>query len=133
MIKIIILIILIFRPIATLGDVINYQNTAEANSARIENSLVRYFRMYGEPCANIQVIKPKSWEIIETVRICEFNGLSFQTDVADAHFSDPEFSKEGVTLQLSITPLSPTGEQKKRCFIPIEDNHIGIMACMDEY
>ncbi|WP_313518800.1 hypothetical protein [Pseudomonas sp.] len=126
------LIMLTFFPAVTLGEEINYQNIADAKSARVENTLVRYFRIYGEPCANIQTIKPKSWSIIETVRICQLDGLSFQSDVADAYFSNPEFSKKGINLQLSITPLAPTGEQKKKCFIPIKDKHIGAMTCMDE-
>lgn len=132
MIKKIILAIFIFCSTATLGGEVNYQNIAEAKSARIESSLARYFRMYGEPCANIQIIKPKSWEIIETMRICELNSLSLKADVADAYFRDPEFSRKGITLQLSITPLPPTGEQKKTCLIPIKDKHIGAMTCMDE-
>lgn len=123
------LFVLALLPAVTTGGEIDYSKIAEASSARIESTLVRYSRLYGEPCANIQIINPKNWEAIETKRICEFNGLSFESDVADAHFSNPEFSKEGVHLQLSITPLEPVGEQKKTCLIPIKNKQIGAIEC----
>lgn len=114
-----------------LADEINYYQIAEAHSARIEKNLVRYARLYGESCANIQIINPGSWQAIKTERICSFNGLSFETDFADAHFSEPEFSSNGLHLKLSITPLEPTGEKNKECFIPIKDKSIGPMECID--
>lgn len=117
----------IFFPTVTIGEEINYSKISEASSARIESILARYSRSYGEPCANIQTLSPGSWEIIETKRICSFNNLSFETEVADAYFSNPEFSNNGIHLQLSITPLEPIGEQKKKCFIPIKDRRIGAM------
>lgn len=110
---------------------IDYSKTAEASSARIENILVRYFRIYGEPCANIQTLNSKNWEAVETKRICELNGLSLESEVADAYFSNPQFSNEGVHLQLSITPLEPVGERKKACLIPIIDKQIGAIECID--
>lgn len=119
-----------FLPTVSIRGELDYSKIAEASSARIENALVRYSRLYEEPCAYIQIINPKSWEAIETARICEFNGLSFATEVADAYFSKPEFSKDGVHLQLSIVPLEPTGEQNKRCFVPIKDKKIGTIECI---
>lgn len=120
-----------FFPAVTIGSEVDYSKIAEASSARIENTLVRYSRLYGEPCANIQILNPKSWEALETKRICELNGVSLETEVADAYFSDPKFSEEGVYLKLSITPLEPVGEQKKICLIPIKDKHIGAIECAD--
>lgn len=129
--KIFVLFLLTLLPSLVVSGEIDYSKIAEASSARIENILVRYSRLYGEPCANIQIINSKNWEAVETRRICEFNGQSLESEFADAHFSNPEFSKEGVHLQLSITPLEPVGEQKKTCLIPIRDKQIGAIECTD--
>lgn len=129
--KISVLFLLTLLPSLVVSGEIDYSKIAEASSARIENILVRYFRLYGEPCANIQILNSKNWEAVETKRICEFNGLSLESGVADAYFSNPQFSKESVHLQLSITPLEPVGEQKKACLIPIRDKQIGIIECTD--
>ncbi|MDM8348535.1 hypothetical protein P8H27_06445 [Pseudomonas sp. sp1636] len=129
--KISALFVLALLPAVTTGGEIDYSKIAEASSSRIESTLVRYSRLYGEPCANIQILNPKNWEVIETKRICELNGLSLESEVADAYFSNPKFSKEGVHLKLSITPLEPVGEQKKICLIPIKDKQIGAIECTD--
>lgn len=126
-----VLFLLTLLPRLVFSGEIDYSKIAEASSARIENTLVRYSRLYGEPCANIQIINPKNWVAIETKRICELNGLSLEEEVTDAYFSNPKFSEEGVHIQLSITPLEPTGEQKKTCFIPIKDKKIGPIECTD--
>jgi hypothetical protein len=115
-----------------VSDEIDYSKIAEASSARIEKTLVRYSRLYGDPCANIQILNSKNWEVIETKRICELNGQSLESEFADAYFSNPEFSKEGVHLQLSITPLEPIGEQKKICLVPIKYKKIGPMECIEK-
>jgi hypothetical protein len=128
--KIPLLVVWAFFPTITIGDEIGYSKISEASSARIESIHARYSRLYGEPCANIQILNPGNWEVIETERICSFNGLSFETDFADAYFSDPKFSSDGVHLHLSLTPLEPTGEQKKKCFIPIKNKHIGTIECI---
>lgn len=124
------LLLTVFSGLVVCGE-IDYSKIAEASSARITNTLIRYYRLYGEPCANIQIINSKNWEAVETKRICELNGLSLESEVADAYFSNPKFSKEGVHLQLSITPLEPIGEQKKTCIIPIRNKHIGDIECAD--
>lgn len=111
--KISVLFLLTLLPSLVVSGEIDYSKIAEASSARIENTLVRYSRIYGEPCANIQILNSKNWEAVATKRICELNGLSLESEVADAYFSNPQFSNEGVHLQLSITPLEPAGEQKK--------------------
>ena len=128
--KVSVLFVFVLFPTVAVGGEIEYSKISEASSARIEGTLVRYSRLYGEPCANIQIITPKSWEAIETKRICELNGLSLESEVADAYFSNPKFSREGVHLNLSITPLEPVGEQKKLCLIPIKDKQIGTMECV---
>lgn len=129
--KISVLFLLILLPSLVVSGEIDYSKISEASSARIENILVRYFRIYGEPCANIQILNSKNWEAVETKLICELNGLSLESEVADAYFSNPQFSNEGVHLQLSITPLEPVGEQKKACLIPIRDKKIGAIECAD--
>ncbi|MDO9618119.1 MAG: hypothetical protein Q7J43_10615 [Pseudomonas sp.] len=129
--KISVLFLLILLPRLVVSGEIDYYKISEASSARIEKILVRYFRIYGEPCANIQILNSKNWEAVETKRICELNGLSLDSEVADAYFSNPQFSNEGVHIQLSITPLEPVGEQKKACLIPIRDKQIGAIECAD--
>lgn len=129
--KISVLFLLILLPSLVVSAEIDYSKISEASSARIEKILVRYFRIYGEPCANIQILNSKNWEAVETKRICELNGLSLESEVADAYFSNPQFSNEGVHLQLSITSLEPVGEQKKACLIPIKYKQIGAIECAD--
>lgn len=128
--KVSVLFMFTFFPAVTVGGEIEYSKISEASSARVGGTLIRYVRLYGEPCANIQIINPKSWEAIETKHICELDGLSLESEVADAYFSNPKFSKEGVHLNLSVTPLEPVGEQKKLCLIPIKDKQIGTMECV---
>lgn len=130
--KISVLFLLTLSPSLVFSGEIDYSKIAEASSARIENTLVRYSRLYGEPCANIQILNSKNWEALETRRICEFNGQSLDSDFADAYFSNPEFSKEGVHLELSITPLEPVGEKKNICLVPIKDQKIGTIECTEK-
>lgn len=130
--KISVLFLLTFFPSLVFSGEIDYSKIAEASSARIENTLVRYSRLYGEPCANIQILNSKNWEALKTRRICEFNGQSLESDFADAYFSNPEFSKEGVHLELSITPLEPVGEKKNICLVPIKDKKIGTIECTEK-
>ena len=125
------LLIATFFPAAATGGEIDYSKIAGASSARVESALVRYSRLYGEPCAYIQILNPGNWGVIETKRICELNGLSLESEVADAYFSNPAFSKDGVHLKLSITPLEKTGEQRKSCLIPIKNKTIGEIDCIE--
>lgn len=129
--KISALSLLILLPSLVVSAEIDYSKISEASSARIEKILVRYFRIHGEPCANIQILNSKNWKALESKRICDLNGLSLESEVADAYFSNPRFSNEGVHLQLSITPLETIGEQKKACLIPIKDKQIGAIECAD--
>ena len=69
--KVSVVFVFAFFPVVGVSGEIEYSKISEASSARIEGTLVRYSRLYGAPCANIQIINPKSWEAMETKRICE--------------------------------------------------------------
>lgn len=118
-------------PAIVFGGGIDYSKVAEATSSRVDGVLVRYLRLYGDVCVSVQIIDSKSWGVVEERKICEIDGLSFYSDFADAHFSSPEFSGNGLSIELSVTPLAPIGEQKKKCFVSIHKNSIGSMVCTD--
>jgi len=112
------------------GEEVDYSKISEAKSARLNDVVARYIRIYGEPCAIFQVLNPRSgWEVISTKRVCSFGGKSFETDFADAHFEAVSFSSRGAHLTLSLTPLEATGEQEVKCFVPIEGGEIDTMVC----
>ncbi len=122
----------LFLATGAIGEEIDYSKISEAKSARLSNLVVRYIRTYGEPCAVLQTLNPRSgWKITSTKNICSLNGKSFKADFADTHFESVYFSDSGVHLTLSITPLEPTGEQKRKCFVPIKDGFINAMICED--
>lgn len=60
------------------GEPIDYSKIFEAKSARFDKVTVRYFRQYGEVCANLQMLDPrKNWQIISTKHVCSLEGKSF--------------------------------------------------------
>lgn len=118
-------------PVMVFGGGGDYSKVAEATSSRVNGALVRYLRLYGDACVSVQIIDSKAWGVLEEKKICEIDGMSFYSDFADAHFSKPEFSENGLSLDLSVTPLAPIGEQRKKCFVPIHKNSIGSMVCTD--
>lgn len=123
---------ILFLAMGVHGEEIDYSKISEAKSARINNLIIRYIRMYGESCAVLQTINPKGGrEITSTKNICSLNGKSFKTDFADAYFENVYFSDNGVHLTLSTTSLEPIGEQKMECFVPIKDGSINTMTCED--
>ncbi len=124
--------LIFFLATGAIGEEIDYSKIAEAKSARYSNLVIRYIRIYGEPCAILQTLNPKiDWEITSTKTICSLNEKSFKADFSDAHFEEVYFSENSVHLTLSITPLEPTGEQKKECIIPVKDGVISVMTCED--
>lgn len=123
---------ILFLATGANGEEIDYSKISEAKSSRINDIIVRYVRLYGEPCISIQTVNPGGgWKVISTKNICSVDGKSFWTDFADAGFEDVSFSKKGVHLTLSTTPLEPIGEQKRECFVPIKDGSINAMTCED--
>lgn len=124
---------LLIFPSITFSQDINYAKIAEAISSRVDTVPVRYFRLYGEACINIQILDKKNWTAIKTRHICEVDGRSFDTGFADIHFSNPKFSEKGLHIRMSITPLTPTGEQHKKCFIQIKRERISPITCKDSY
>lgn len=117
-------------PATTLGKDIDYSKIAEAISSRVDGIPARYYRLYGEACINIEILNPKTWRAIETKHICEIDGLSFDSDFADVHFSRPEFHEDGLYIAQSITSLRPIGEQNNKCFVPIKRSGIGSIVCV---
>lgn len=112
------------------GEPIDYSKISEAKSARFDKVIVRYFRQYGEVCANLQTLDPgKNWQITSTKHVCSLEGKSFETEFADIHFQNIYFAGDGLHFTLSTTPFELIGEQIKNCIVPIKDGSIGQMAC----
>ncbi|WPC05252.1 hypothetical protein SBP02_00440 [Pseudomonas benzenivorans] len=123
---------IVFLATAVAGEEIDYSKISEAKSARLNNIVARYIRIYGEPCAFFQTLNPRNgWKITSAKNFCSLNGKSFRTDFSDSHFENVYFSSLGAHLTLSITPLETTGEQKMKCFVPIENSTISEMICED--
>lgn len=125
-----ILITLLFASTYTNAQEIDYTKISEAQSIRHGEIIVRNLKLYGEPCTYFQVINSKKkWTISETIKFCQIDGKSFLTDFADAETTNIRITEKGITMNLSITPLDTTGEQKKECFIPILKNSLGAIEC----
>lgn len=120
----------LFCTSLTASEAPNYSLVAEAESARMNEVIVRYIRELGSPCITAQTLDPKNdWKIISSRYFCSFNGRSFLDDFTDAHFEGFNFSESGIDMILSITPLEPTGEHRLNCTIPILQNTIQEMTC----
>lgn len=112
------------------ADNIDYSKISDAQSARHGKMLIRQLKIYGDPCAYFQIINPKdSWNVTETKIFCNLDGKSFWTDFADASVTNIMVSQDGITMNLSITPLTTTGEENKKCFIPISNQEFGDIEC----
>ncbi|MNF55422.1 hypothetical protein D3C85_372190 [compost metagenome] len=123
------LIFLLFVAHANAGE-INYSKISEAHSVRQGKALIRYFQIYGEPCTYFQFIDSKNkWSVATTEKFCSLDGKSFWTDFSDAEVTNIKIFDGGVSMDLSITPLEPTGEQKKKCFMPISKETFGTVDC----
>jgi hypothetical protein len=114
------------------ADELNYANASEINSGRAGGVLARYIKTFKSDCLAVEIISiQKELKILESKNICSFEGKSFSTDFAYAGFQDITFEKEGVRLVLSITPLVPTGEELRKCLIPIANGEMSSLQCSE--
>lgn len=112
-------------------DIINYSNVYEAKTGVVNELLVRYVRTFDSPCAHIQVLKPGSeGEIINDKKICTLKGKSFLNDYAEVDIRGIEMDSSGVILKISFTPLTPIGEQIKKCFVSFIDDKPQDLECL---
>lgn len=127
--KLKLLTLLIFVAHANAEE-IAYSRISEAQSVRHGKNLIRYFQVYGEPCTYFQFIDSKNkWSVATTKKFCSLDGKSFWTDFSDAAVTSVKVSDDGISMDLNITPLEPTGEQKKKCFMPISAEAFGAVGC----
>ncbi|WP_313086226.1 hypothetical protein [Pseudomonas sp.] len=123
------LVLLVFVAHANAEE-IAYSKISEAQSVRYGKNLIRYFQVYGEPCTYFQLIDSKNkWNVATTKKFCSLDGKSFWTDFSDTAVTGIKISDDGISIDLSITPLEPTGEQKKKCFMPVSAEAFGAVDC----
>jgi hypothetical protein len=112
------------------AEEIAYSNNSEAQSVRQGKNLIRYFQVYGEPCTYFQFIDSKNkWNVATTKKFCSLDGRSFRTEFSAAAVTGIKISDNGISMDLSITPLESTGEQTKKCFMPISAKAFGAVEC----
>ncbi len=120
----------ISQAVAQLPDI---GPVSEVGAGRVGNNVVRYIKTFGSACLNVQVISPeKKWEVLSFSSFCEFEGKSFDSDFADAGFEEVSVEADGLHLVLSLTPLQPTGEQRRHCVIPVDATVIRDLSCSDK-
>jgi len=124
------LLTLLFFVAHASAEEIAYSRISEAQSVRQGENLIRYFHVYGEPCTYFQLVDYKNgWSVSTTKKFCSLDGKSFRTDFSDAAVTGIKISADGVFMDLNITPLEPTGERKKRCFMPVSAEAFGAVEC----
>ena len=107
-------------------------SVSEVGAGRVGNNVVRYVKTFGNSCLDVQVISPeKNWKVLSSSNFCTFEGKKFGSDFADAGFEDISVKADGVHLTLSITPLQPTGEQRRSCVIPVTTAVIKDLSCSE--
>lgn len=105
---------------------------SEVGTGRVGNNVVRYVKTFGNSCLDVQVISPeKNWKVLSSSNFCTFEGKKFGSDFADAGFEDISVKADGVHLTLSLTPLQPTGEQRRSCVIPVAATVIKDLSCSE--
>jgi len=72
-------------------------------------------------------------KVLESMDLCSFEGKFFSTGFAYAGFQDITFEKDGIHLILSVTPLEPTGEQLRKCSIPIANGKMSSLHCSSPF
>jgi hypothetical protein len=103
---------------------------SEVGAGRVGANVVRYIKTFNDSCLEVQVVSPDdNWKILSASSFCTFEGKSFDSDFADAGFEDISVKNNGVHLTLSITPLRPTGEERRSCSIPVEGTTIKELKC----
>lgn len=103
---------------------------SEVGAGRVGANVVRYIKTFNDSCLEVQVVSPDdNWKILSASSFCTFEGKSFDSDFADAGFEDISVKNDGVHLTLSITPLRPTGEERRSCNIPVEGTTIKELKC----
>jgi len=105
---------------------------SEVGTGRVGNNVVRFVKTLGNSCLDVQVISPeKNWKVLSSSNFCTFEGKKFGSDFADAGFEDISVKADGVHLTLSLTPLQPTGEQRRSCVIPVTAAVIKDLSCSE--
>ena len=105
---------------------------SRVGSGRVGGNVVRYVKKFNSSCLEVQVINPDShWKILSASNFCTFKGKSFDSDFTDAGFEDISIMNDGLHMTLSITPLQPTGEERRSCHIPVEGAVIKELKCAD--
>ena len=111
---------------------LNYSAVAEANSARIDNVLVRYLKIFEDPCLYIETVSlDGNWGATSRANVCDLEGRTFSSGFTYVGFQNISFEVDGIHLTLSTTPLEPTEKEKRKCFIPIASGQIGRLHCSD--
>ena len=92
--------------------------------------MVRYIKTFENSCLEIEVLKKnKKWDVISNRRLCSFEDKPFSTGFSYIGFEEITFEKDGVHLILNIIPLRLTGEEIRKCIVPIQNDHIGSLQC----
>jgi hypothetical protein len=105
---------------------------SEVGAGRVGDNVVRYVKIFGKSCLEVQVISPeKNWKVLSSSNFCTFEGKKFGSDFADAGFEDISVEADGIHLTLSLTPLQPTGEQRRSCVIPVVATVIKDLSCSE--
>ena len=121
--------LLINQAVAQVPDI---GPVSEVGVGRVGDNVVRYIKVFGSGCLNVQVINPeKKWEVLSFSSFCEFEGKSFDSDFADASSEDISVEADGIHFVLSLTPLQPAGEQRRHCVIPVDATVIRDLSCSD--
>lgn len=126
----------LFLVVASVGfsqvSAADYSNASEINSGRSGDVPVRYIKSFNNQCLVVEVLDVKrEVEVLDRLNLCSFEGKDFSTEYADVGFQDLSFGQDGLQFVLSITPLEPTGEQLRRCVVPIKGKVLGSLKCFE--
>lgn len=118
-------------PSVVLGCNNALENAAYVSTERVMNVLIRQMTELGSGCLTVQILNPsQEWAIIQTRKFCGIDGKMLETDYMDAHFTDVQFTADGLKANLSLLPFMGAGDEETRaCTIKILKGQIGDLFC----
>ncbi|WP_413703688.1 hypothetical protein [Pseudomonas sp. Pseusp16] len=126
-----IIALLVISPFSIASSyTVNYSFASDVNSGRAGGVLARYVKTFENECLEVEVISVKpNPQVLQGMSLCSFEGKPFSIGFAHAGFQNIFFAKDGVHLDLAITSLDPTGEEIRKCFIPVLNWRLSALQC----
>lgn len=122
--------LVIFLPILSRADGIDYQRAAKINSVRLAKVVYRYIHLYEDPCLYVEALSPPdNWRVIYAKKICSYEGKDFYNGYASADFSDVSIQEGAIKFNIKLITLPPVEEKVLKCLFEFKDGMLEEPRC----